>query len=84
MKKTSIIIMISLITIILITLNFANSSIATGEETTEDIIATLSVKTTKLSKTTYTYNGELQKPEVIVKNNEGTTLENNTDYEITY
>ncbi|MGN0654617.1 MAG: leucine-rich repeat protein [Oscillospiraceae bacterium] len=38
----------------------------------------------KLSKTSYTYNGKVQKPTVIVKNSKGTTLKNGTDYTVSY
>ena len=38
----------------------------------------------KLSKTSFTYNGKVQKPTVTVKNSKGTTLKNGTDYTVTY
>ena len=38
----------------------------------------------KLSKTSYTYNGKVQKPTVIVKDSKGTTLKNGTDYTVSY
>ena len=38
----------------------------------------------KLSATTYTYNGKVQKPTVTVKNSKGTTLKNGTDYMVSY
>ena len=42
------------------------------------------IKTVKLSKTSYTYNGKEQKPSVTVKDTKGNTLKKNTDYKITY
>ncbi len=41
-------------------------------------------KTIKLSKTSYTYNGKVQTPSVIVKDSKGKTLKKNTDYTVTY
>ena len=38
----------------------------------------------KLSKTSYTYNGKVQKPTVTVKNSKGEVLKNGTDYTISY
>ena len=38
----------------------------------------------KLSATSYTYNGKVQKPTVTVKNSKGTTLKNGTDYTVSY
>lgn len=38
----------------------------------------------KLSKTSCTYNGKVQKPTVTVKNSKGTTLKNGTDYTVSY
>ena len=37
-----------------------------------------------LSKTSYTYNGKVQTPSVIVKDSKGNTLKKNTDYTVTY
>ncbi|MGN1195326.1 MAG: fibronectin type III domain-containing protein [Acutalibacteraceae bacterium] len=37
-----------------------------------------------LLKTSFTYNGKVQKPAVTVKNSKGTTLKNNTDYTVSY
>lgn len=37
-----------------------------------------------LSKKTYTYNGKVKKPSVIVKDSNGTKLKKGTDYSITY
>ena len=42
------------------------------------------IKSTSLSTTSYTYNGALKTPSVTVKNTNGTTLKNNTDYTVTY
>ena len=41
-------------------------------------------KTIKLSKNTFTYNGKVQKPSVIVKDSAGKTLKLNTDYTVSY
>lgn len=41
-------------------------------------------KTIKLSTTTYTYNGKVKTPSVVVKNSAGKTLKKNTDYTVTY
>jgi len=41
-------------------------------------------KTIQLSKTTYTYNGKVQTPEVIVKDSAGMKLYNGIDYKVTY
>ncbi|MGN1418195.1 MAG: leucine-rich repeat protein, partial [Acutalibacteraceae bacterium] len=38
----------------------------------------------KLSKTSFTYNGKVQKPTVTVKNSKGEALKNGTDYTVTY
>ncbi|MGN0653495.1 MAG: fibronectin type III domain-containing protein [Oscillospiraceae bacterium] len=38
----------------------------------------------KLSKTSYTYNGKVQKPTVTVKNSKGEALKNGTDYTVSY
>ena len=38
----------------------------------------------KLSKTTYTYNGKVQKPSVTVKDSKGKTLKKGTDYSVSY
>ena len=48
---------------------------------TETIYKVLSVN---LSKTTYTYNGKVQKPSVTVKDSKGKTLKNGTDYTVSY
>ncbi|MGN0468229.1 MAG: leucine-rich repeat protein [Acutalibacteraceae bacterium] len=37
-----------------------------------------------LSKTSFTYNGKVQKPTVTVKNSKGTALKNGTDYTVSY
>ena len=37
-----------------------------------------------LSQTTYTYNGKVKTPAVIVKDSNGTVLQEGTDYEVTY
>ena len=37
-----------------------------------------------LSKTSYTYNGKVQKPSVTVKDSKGNVLKKNTDYTVTY
>ena len=42
------------------------------------------VKTIKLSKTGFVYNGKVQKPSVVVKDSAGKTLKLNTDYTVTY
>ncbi|MGN1347740.1 MAG: fibronectin type III domain-containing protein, partial [Acutalibacteraceae bacterium] len=42
------------------------------------------VSSIKLSKTSYTYNGKVQKPTVTVKDSKGTTLKNGTDYTVSY
>ena len=42
------------------------------------------VKTFKLSKTSFTYNGKTQKPSVTVKDSAGKTLKKGTDYTVTY
>lgn len=42
------------------------------------------VKTVKLSKTSYTYTGKACKPTVTVKDKAGNTLENGTDYTVSY
>lgn len=50
-------------------------------------LATVKIaKTSKvtLSKKTYTYNGKVKKPSVIVKDSNGTKLKKGTDYSITY
>ena len=41
-------------------------------------------KTIKLSRNTFTYNGKVQKPDIIVKDSNGKTLKLNTDYTVTY
>ena len=41
-------------------------------------------KTIKLSTTSYTYNGTLRTPSVIVKDSAGKTLKKGTDYTVTY
>ena len=38
----------------------------------------------KLSATTYTYNGKVQKPSVTVKDSKGKALKNGTDYTVSY
>lgn len=40
--------------------------------------------TAKLSATTYTYNGKVKTPKVVVKNSAGTKLKKGTDYTVTY
>lgn len=42
------------------------------------------VKSVKLSKTSYTYSNKTFKPSVTVKDSEGNTLKNGTDYDVTY
>ena len=42
------------------------------------------VKTVKLSKTSYVYNGKNQKPSVIINDNKGKTLSKQKDYTISY
>ena len=42
------------------------------------------IKSVKLSKTDYIYNGKEQKPSVTVKDSKGNKLKKNTDYKITY
>lgn len=42
------------------------------------------VKTVKLSKTSYTYNGKVKTPSVTVKDTAGKTLKKGTDYTVTY
>ncbi len=42
------------------------------------------VKTVKLSKTTFTYNGKTQTPSVTVKDSKGNTLKKDVDYTVTY
>ena len=46
--------------------------------------AIASVKTVSLSKTSFTYNGKIQKPSVVVKDRTGKTLKNGTDYTVKY
>ncbi|MCI7333765.1 MAG: Ig-like domain-containing protein, partial [Oscillospiraceae bacterium] len=41
------------------------------------------VSSIKLSKTSFTYNGKVQKPTVTVKDSKGTALKNGTDYTVT-
>lgn len=50
---------------------------------TESETASL-IKSVKLSKTTYTYNGKVQKPNVIVKSTAGKILTKGTDYSVSY
>jgi len=45
--------------------------------------ATLTKATATLSRTSYTYNGDIKKPGVVVKWN-GKSLKNGTDYKVTY
>ena len=52
-----------------------------GEQTTKTIYA---AKNIELSKTSYTYNGEIQKPAVTVKNSKGKALKNKRDYTVAY
>lgn len=42
------------------------------------------VSSVKLSKTSLTYNGKTQKPTVVVKDSQGKTLKNGTDYTVKY
>lgn len=42
------------------------------------------IKTVKLSKTSYTYNGKEKKPIVTVTDSKGRKLKKNTDYKVTY
>ena len=42
------------------------------------------VKTIKLSKTSYTYDGKAKKPSVVVKGADGKKLKKGTDYKLTY
>lgn len=42
------------------------------------------IKNIKLSKTSYTYNGKVQKPSVTIKDSKGKTLKNYTDYTAAY
>ena len=42
------------------------------------------VKTIKLSKTSYTYDGKAKKPSVVVKGADGKKLKKDTDYKVTY
>ena len=46
--------------------------------------AIASVKTISLSKTSFTYNGKIQRPSVVVKDRTGKTLKNGTDYTVKY
>ena len=43
-----------------------------------------SVKTVKLSDTSYVYNGKVKTPSVTVKDSAGKTLKEGTDYDVTY
>ncbi len=52
-----------------------------GKKTIETVYA---VKNINLSKTSYTYNGKIHKPSVIVKNSKGKALKNKKDYTTTY
>lgn len=38
----------------------------------------------KLSKTSFTYSGKVQRPSVVVKNSKGTALKNGRDYSVSY
>ncbi len=42
------------------------------------------VSSISLSKTTFTYNGKIQRPSVVVKDRTGKTLKNGTDYTVKY
>ncbi len=42
------------------------------------------IKTIKLSKTAYTYNGKTRKPSVTIKDSKGNKLTKGTDYTVTY
>ena len=42
------------------------------------------IKSFKLSTTTYTYNGKVKTPSVVVKDSAGKTLKKNTDYTVSY
>ena len=42
------------------------------------------VSTIKLSKTSYTYDGKVKAPSVVVKDSKGNTLKKDTDYTVTY
>ena len=42
------------------------------------------IKSIKLSTISYTYNGQVRTPNVIVKDSESNTLKKNTDYTVTY
>ncbi len=42
------------------------------------------INSVKLSTTSYTYNGKVKTPTVIVKDSAGNTLKKNTDYTVTY
>ena len=42
------------------------------------------IKSVKLSATSYTYNGKVKKPSVVVKDSAGKILKKNTDYTVSY
>lgn len=50
----------------------------------EEVITIYAVKTVKLSETSYTYNGKVQKPTVTIKDSNRKNLKNKTDYTISY
>ena len=50
----------------------------------EDSRTIAHVTRVKLSATTYTYNGKVQKPSVTVKDSKGKALKNGTDYTVSY
>jgi len=52
--------------------------------TTNGTTIIYAVKTVKLAKTSYTYDGKAKKPTVTVKNSKGKTLKNKVDYTVTY
>lgn len=50
----------------------------------EPTISIARIKTVSLKKSSYTYNGKVQKPSVIVKDANKKTLKNGTDYTVAY
>lgn len=60
----------------------ASSNSSTANKTNSSSKAT--VKTVKLSKTVYIYDGKVKKPGVTVKNSLGKTLKKGTDYTVKY
>ncbi|MGN1328265.1 MAG: CotH kinase family protein [Eubacterium sp.] len=60
--------------------NTEDTTVISASSTTK----TPTVKSVKLSKTAYTYDGKVKKPTVTVKDSNGKTLKNGTDYTVIY